>query len=141
MDLKVKLLDLKCAPTRAYQHDAGIDLYAKIPKLISIGQHQTEKIPVGICVEIPEGCVGLLLPRSSYNVKGLVEPVGTIDAGYRGEISACIVNTTDTPYHVNPYDKIAQLVIMPITQIDNVVFVQELTPSERGESGFGSSGK
>jgi dUTP pyrophosphatase len=141
MDLKIKLLDVNCAPTRAYTHDAGLDLYARIDELISIGQHQTIKIPTGICVEIPEGKVGLLLPRSSFNVKGLIEPIGTIDAGYRGEISACITNSTDEPYHLNPYDRIAQLVIVPFEQIDDITFVDELSPSERGEGGFGSSGK
>lgn len=141
MNLNVKLLDKQCIPTRAYVGDAGLDLYARIPKLISIGQHTTAKIPTGICVEIPQGYVGLLLPRSSYNVKGLIEPVGTIDSGYRGEISAAITNATDVPYHVNPYDKIAQLVIVPIAQIDSLNFVDELSKSERGVNGFGSSGK
>jgi dUTP pyrophosphatase len=66
---------------------------------------------------------------------------GTVDSGYRGEYKAIIHNMMDMPYHVQPYEKIAQLVIVPIADIDELELVQELTPSERGNKGYGSSGK
>jgi len=140
MDLKMIVLNEKCTPTRAYEGDAGIDLYANTNKLISIGQHQTVLIPLGICLEIPYGNVGLLLPRSSISKSGLIIQ-GVIDAGYRNEIRALIHNITEVPYHIQPHEKIAQILIVPITPIKTFQFVDKLNESERGEKGFGSSGK
>lgn len=141
MDLKVKLLHEHAVPYKAHADDAGCDLKAKIPKLISLGQFSTTLVPTGVCVEIPRDHVGLLLPRSSMNKAGIGCEVGVIDAGYTGEISVCLTNNTATPYHVNPFDRIAQLVVMPIVPVNKIVFVDKFDTTERGDAGFGSSGK
>jgi len=140
MNLKIKLYDLKCALTRAYTKDAGLDCYARIPNRISISQHTTVKIPLGFSVEIPEYHVGDLRPRSGHSAKGITVGYGTIDCGYTGEIYAVVTNTTDAPYIIEPYEKIAQLVIVPIGHIDEIEFVTELEQTDRGTNGFGSSG-
>lgn len=141
MELRIKLLDKNCMPTKGHADDAGIDLRARIPKLISIGQHQTIKIPTGICVDIPKGHMGDVRPRSGLSSQGIVAEIGTIDCGYTGEIVAIITNNSSTPFHINPYDRIGQLVVTPISVVHKIVVVDKLDiESERGENGFGSTG-
>jgi dUTP pyrophosphatase len=141
MDLKIKLLDKKCMPYKKYATDAGIDLKARLNKLVSVSQFTTETIPTGVCVDIPEGYVGLITPRSSMNKIGVSSEIGTIDEGYTGEIAVCITNNTGTPYHINPYDRIGQLVIVPMYCVTNLIEVDEFPNKERGDNGFGSTGK
>lgn len=141
MELNIVLLDKDCPPFKRYADDAGIDLRARIPKLISISQHSTVTILTGICVEIPKGHMGHICGRSSMNKAGIHCMIGTIDAGYTGEISVCLTNTTDIPFHVNPYDRIAQLIIMPIEVVNKINIVEKLAVTERADSGFGSTGK
>lgn len=139
MNLKIKLFDLKCALTRAYKKDAGLDCYARIGKMVSISQFSTMRIPLGFAVEIPEYHMGDIRPRSGMAEKGIVAEIGTIDCGYVGEVCAIITNNTGLPYHINPYDKIAQLIIIPIAQINEIEFVTDLEETDRGIKGFGSS--
>ena len=100
-------------------------------------------IPTGIAVAIPEGNAGLVLPRSGLASKQgltLVNAPGLIDAGYRGEITIAVVNLDPTtPVAISTGDRIAQLVIVPISAIEPE-WATELPASERGEGGFGSSG-
>jgi dUTP pyrophosphatase len=140
-NLNIKVINPKCIPTIAYENDAGVDLYANTDKLISISQFSTTKVPLGIAVEIPNDYFGFILPRSGHAVKGITVETGTIDPGYRGELCAVITNNTNTPYHMQPYEKIAQLVLLPKTIIKTFNFVDKLSESERGEKGFGSSSK
>jgi dUTP pyrophosphatase len=94
----------------------------------------------GLAVEIPEGHVGLLFPRSSISNSGLIltNSVGVIDSGYRGEIKFRFKHIPDTAYY-KPGDRIGQLIVMPYPEID-FQEVEELSSTERGEGGFGSSG-
>lgn len=94
-----------------------------------------------LAVEIPEGFVGLLFPRSSIYKKSMAQTnsVGVIDSGYRGEVMVVFKTTTDViPSIYKEGDRFCQLVIVPIPQFD-IVKVDELSPSERGENGYGSS--
>jgi len=141
MELKIKVLDQKCLPERKHKGDAGFDLHARIPKVISVGQFSTVEIPSGICVEIPPGYVGDIRPRSSLSKISVVAEIGTIDAGYRGELKILLTNCSGKPYHVQPYERVAQLVIMPLAPIESMVIVSELSESERGMNGLGSTGK
>lgn len=141
VDIKMVLLDKACVPFKAHDNDAGMDVKARIQSLISISQFATVKIPIGICVEIPPGHMGILLPRSSMASSGIVVESPSIDAGYTGEIQAIVTNNSSVPYHINPYDRIAQLVVVPIAQIDKIVFVNELQETDRGGDGFGSTGR
>jgi dUTP pyrophosphatase len=140
--LRVRRVDERATlPTRAYPGDAGLDLYALEGTTLEPG----ERAPVrtGIAVEIPEGHAGLVLPRSGLAVRhgiSLVNAPGLIDAGYRGELQALLLNTDrHTPFTIASGERIAQLVLMRVPTPE-VIEVDVLAPSERGGGGFGSSG-
>lgn len=138
LSVKFKRLTLEAkSPTKAYPESAGFDLYA-----IAV-----ERSPfrvtyrTGIAVEIPEGYVGLLFPRSSVykSRQQMANSVGVIDADYRGEITAVFNLYTGMAHPYNVGDRVAQLIIMPIPQV-TLQEVEELSESARGEGGYGSSG-
>lgn len=150
-----KLTARAVIPTKAHATDAGFDLVAT-SRIFDREGNAT--YGTGIAVEIPEGYVGLVFPRSSIFRKDLAlsNSVGVIDSGYRGEIMAKFKPTlvhkfwgtnlsnleSRTPLKPRLYDegeRIAQLIIMPIPQVE-FVEAEELTPSERGEGGYGSTG-
>lgn len=142
MDVKIKKLDPKAViPKYAKPGDAGLDLTA-----ISYKRDDYDNFVycTGLAIEIPEGYVGLLFPRSSNRktYAYMTNHVGVIDSGYRGEIMITYKNREVThfqePYHVG--DRVAQLIIMPYPTI-NLVEVEELSETERGEGGHGSTGK
>ena len=129
------------APERAHDHDAGWDLRAAEPALIGPGERAS--VGTGIAVAIPEGCAGLVLPRSGLAARHgitLTNAPGLIDAGYRGEVRVLLLNTdTSEPFEVAVGDRIAQLVIVDVPEVE-FTEAQELTESARGTGGFGSSG-
>jgi dUTP pyrophosphatase len=138
MKLKFKKLDEKAVlPKHAKPGDAGMDLtltdytYANDGKIV----HH-----FGLAVEIPEGYVGLMFPRSSMVKTALTMPnsVGVIDSGYRGELKAVFSNTTANPWYF-PGDRSVQLVIVPFVKCETQ-WEDELSESERGTGGFGSTG-
>jgi len=142
MTLKVRRLDGRARlPTRAYPGDAGLDLYALEDGVLEPGERAS--IRTGIAVEIPDGEAGLVLPRSGLAARhgiALVNAPGLIDAGYRGEIRVLLLNTDrDAAFTIGAGDRIAQLVLVRV-QTSAVVEVEELEVSERGASGFGSTG-
>lgn len=128
-------------PTRAYEHDAGLDLYA-LEELV-LGPGERASVRTGIAIEIPPGRAGLVLPRSGLAERhgiALVNAPGLIDAGYRGEVRVLLLNTDQAQnFSISPGDRIAQLVLIEI-ETPAVVEVEELGGSERGQGGFGSSG-
>jgi dUTP pyrophosphatase len=128
-------------PTRAYPGDAGLDLYALERHSLEPGQRAS--VRTGVAVEIPDGHAGLVLPRSGLAARhgiALVNAPGLIDAGYRGEVRVLLLNTDRvTPCTIAAGDRVAQLVLVRIETPD-VLEVEELAMSERGEGGFGSSG-
>jgi dUTP pyrophosphatase len=136
--MKIKLLDKNCLPFKKYITDTGYDLKARLDKMVSLSQHSTMVIPSGICIDIPKGFEGQVRPRSSLFQRG-INVNGTIDSGYTAEIGIIITNTSDTPFIINPYDRIAQLVICPIELVE-LEIVDTLSETERSDSGFGSTG-
>lgn len=139
--MKIKVLDKNCTPIKAHSVDAGFDLKAR--RETSIFPQDTEFIPTGVCVEIPVGFVGLLFPRSSISKTPLrmCNSVGVIDSGFTGEIKVPLQNTHhNLMVRVNKYDRIAQLVIVPLADV-SIEIVDELEESERGNGGFGSTGR
>ena len=129
-------------PTRAHSTDAGLDLTAtRLTQEVDASGKFILVYHTDIAVEIPEGYVGLLFMKSSvYNRSlTLTNAVGVIDSGYRGEIISKFKITTDAiPSVYQPGEKFAQLVIVPVA-LDETEFVDELSNTDRGEGGFGST--
>ena len=142
MSVRVRRVDPRAVlPTRAYEGDAGLDLYALGDSVLGPGERAS--VRTGIAVEIHEGQAGLVLPRSGLARRhgiSVVNAPGLIDAGYRGEVEVLLLNTDrSTPFSIAAGDRIAQLVIVSV-HTPQVVEVQDLALSERGSGGFGSSG-
>ena len=142
MTFRVRRLDpAALLPSRAYDGDAGLDLYAL--DAVRLGPGERASVGTGIAVEVPDGQAGLVLPRSGLAARhgiALVNAPGLIDAGYRGEVRVLLLNTDRTAaFEIAPGDRIAQLVLVRI-ETPAVVEVEDLTTSERGAGGFGSSG-
>jgi dUTP pyrophosphatase len=142
MALRVTRLDPRARlPTRAYDSDAGLDLYALEGGTIASGARAA--VATGIAVEIASGQAGLVLPRSGLALRhgvALVNAPGLIDAGYRGEVKVLLLNTDpDKPFAYAAGDRIAQLLLVAI-ETPAVEEVPALAASERGAGGFGSSG-
>ena len=128
-------------PTRAYDGDAGLDLYAAHAARIAAGERAS--VGTGIAVAIPAGHAGLVLPRSGLALRhgiALVNAPGLIDAGYRGELRVLLLNTDrEAAFEISAGDRIAQLLVVAFAAV-TVIEADELPPSERGGAGFGSSG-
>lgn len=129
-------------PTKGSEAAAGYDLYAAIDTKIMIKPHTTVKIDTGIAVALPDNTFGGIFARSGIATKRGLRPangVGVIDADYRGNIIVALHNDTDIVQYVEPQERIAQLIIIPYV---NVQFKEtdELSETERGAGGFGSSG-
>jgi dUTP diphosphatase len=129
------------APARAHPGDAGLDL-------VSVEEHRLEPgaraaVATGLAVAVPRGYAGLVLPRSGLARRHgvtLANAPGLIDAGYRGELTVLMVNLGAERHTVRPGDRIAQLVLTPVS-LAAAIEVEELPPSDgRGEGGFGSTG-
>jgi dUTP pyrophosphatase len=140
--LRVVRLDERAVlPTRAHPGDAGLDLHALDGVALAPGERA--RVRTGIAVEIPDGQAGMVLPRSGLAARhgiALVNAPGLIDAGYRGELQVLLLNTDrQQPFELEPGDRIAQLVIVDV-RTPAAIEVEELTDSDRGGGGFGSSG-
>ena len=130
-------------PTYGTEEAAGADLYACLEDAVTILPGQTAAIPTGVSLEIPKGCAGLVFARSSMGVKRDLAPankVGVIDSDYRGEIMVMLHNHGSQPQPVNHGERVAQLVIVPVFT-PGFCQVQELSDTQRGTGGFGSTGK
>jgi dUTP pyrophosphatase len=127
-------------PAHAYSGDAGLDLSSC--ERVELAPGERALVPTGLAVAIPEGYAGFVQPRSGLATKhgiSIVNTPGLIDSGYRGELLVNLVNTDKRePFVVEPGMRIAQLVILPIPELE-LVEVDELPGSERGVRGFGSS--
>lgn len=129
-------------PTYAHETDAAADLYA-MENTILQAHTFGNKLRTGVKIQLPEGWLAMILPRSSIGAKTplrLSNSVGLIDSGYRGELGILYDNTSDEPYEINAGDRIAQLLVMPSYRFKPEV-VDVLADSDRGEGGFGASGK
>ena len=136
--MKIKLDDGAFMPTRAHDTDAGLDLYSREDKIVPA--RGSAIFDTGVHMELPPRSVGFLKSKSGLNVKHDLTSEGVIDVGYTGSIVVKLYNNGDTDYHVSVGDKISQLVILPII-VPPMVQADFLADTERGEGGFGSTGK
>lgn len=130
-------------PTYGSCEAAGADLYACLEEAVTIQPGEVFWVPTGIALEVPKGCAGLVYARSSMGAKRGLAPankVGVVDSDYRGEIRVVLLNHSKQPQTLEPGERVAQFVITPVLQ---PVYeeVDELTDTNRGEGGFGSTGK
>jgi len=137
-----KLTATAIIPEYKHIRDSGADLHADIPEIVRLYPGQRMLIPTGISIELPEGYEGQVRSRSGLCKKNgvhVLNGVGSIDQGYTGEVKV-ILHNTDTMYlDIEPGDRIAQLVIAPVAYAQ-FVEVDNLSETERGDKGFGSSG-
>lgn len=136
--IKVQLDDVAIMPTRAYAWDAGIDILT--PYFFKLEAGSSFVIDSGVHVEIPQGYVGLLKSKSGLNVWNGIVSEGVIDAGYEGSIRVKLYNHSENDYTFQRGDKITQLLIMPV-ETPVLKQVDKIKGSERGDNGFGSTGK
>lgn len=143
MEIRIRKLNERAVlPVRGSAQAAGYDLYAACEEPVVIAPHETRKIGTGLAAEIPEGYFGGIFARSSLASKRSLRPancVGVVDADYRGEIIAALHNDGETEQVIEPGERIAQLVILPFLSVE-FTEVPELTDTDRGSGGFGSTG-
>ena len=138
-----KLVPQAILPTYGSQQAAGADLYACLEAPVRILPGETAWIPTGLALEVPDGCAGLIYARSSMGVKRGLAPankVGVIDSDYRGEIRVVLLNHGKEEQVVEHGERIAQFLITPVLT-PAYEEVEELTDTQRGAGGFGSTGK
>lgn len=144
MKIEIKKLSENAKiPTRGSAVAAGYDLYAAISEAVTIKPHTTEKIGTGLAIAVPEGYFGAIFARSGLALKQGLRPancVGVADSDYRGEYIVALHNDTDSDKVVEPGERVAQLVVMPYLDVE-FEEKDELSETERGEGGFGSTGK
>ena len=126
-------------PLYSHPGDAGADLKASESSIVPA--RGKALVPTGLCIELPEGHVGLIWPRSGLAVKHSIDcGAGVVDAKYRGEIKVLLFNHSDKNFTIEPGDRIAQLLVQKVENI-NFLPVESLGETERNEGGFGSTGK
>lgn len=138
-----KLREKAMLPTYGSLEAAGADLYACLDEPAVIGPGETAWIPTGLSLEVPKGCAGLVYARSSLGAKRGLAPankVGVIDSDYRGEIRVVLLNHSKQTQIVEHGERIAQFLITPVLT-PAYIEVSELTETDRGAGGFGSTGK
>lgn len=137
--MRIELLDEECMPYKKHLTDAGYDLRARVSRRLTY----TEEFlfPTGVKFAIPPGYCGLVVPRSGMGNKGAVlkNTVGVIDSDYRGEIFVKIKNTDEAPLKIQRGERFAQIIFVPVF-LDDLVVVDTLDETERGEGGFNSTG-
>jgi dUTP pyrophosphatase len=136
--MKIKLDVGAIMPTRAHKTDAGLDLYSRETQIISA--KESAVFDTGVHIELPRNTVGFLKSKSGLNVKYGITNEGVIDVGYTGSIKVKLYNNSGRDYLVNRGDKISQLVILPLITLE-LEEVDSLEETERGDNGFGSSGR
>lgn len=136
--MKIMLDEGALMPTRAHATDAGLDLYARESAIVPA--KECAVFDTGVHIELPQQTVGFIKSKSGLNVKHGIVSEGVIDVGYTGSIVVKLYNHSGYDYKVNRGDKISQLVILPILTPD-LELVDSLEATERGNNGFGSSGR
>lgn len=138
-----KLREGAVLPQRQTEGAAGYDLCACLEAPVTLQPGEGYPFPTGLAAEIPQGYAGMMFCRSGLGVKhGISLPncVGVIDSDYRGELVVPLRNFGDGTYTIQPGERIAQLVIMPVL-LPEIVEVEELSQTQRGQGGFGSTGR
>jgi len=141
--LLIKKLDKKViTPEYKTKGSSGMDLMANIKDAVFLKPGKSDIIPTGIAISIPVGYEIQIRPRSGLAAKKKITVLnapGTIDADYRGEIKVILINLGNEEFKINPNDRIAQMVLCPVIKAE-LVEVDELQNTKRGEGGFGSTG-
>ena len=137
--MKIKLDDGAFCPTRAHEWDAGLDLYAMEDQIVPA--KESAIFDTGVHIEIPRGYVGFLKSKSGLNVRHGITSEGVIDAGYTGSIVVKLYNNGGFDYKVERGDKISQIVLLPIITPEIELVEKLFGVTERGENGFGSTGR
>lgn len=143
MQIKYTLDPGAYAPEKAHEADAGYDLRAREDATVGSRYGATDGVifDTGVHVEIPKGYVGYVQSKSGLNVRySIICPTGTIDSGYTGSIKVKLYSLGPDSYKIHKGDKIAQLIIQPIANTE-LVQVERLEETERGNNGFGSTGR
>jgi dUTP pyrophosphatase len=145
MPVNIKITNTSNHPLPAYAtlHAAGMDLRAHLAEAITLAPLERRLIPTGLYIELPEGYEAQVRPRSGLAYKHgitVLNAPGTIDADYRGEVGVLLINLSNTSFVIENGERIAQMVVAPYTQV-NWVATEQLSDSERGSGGFGSTGK
>ena len=138
-----RLLPNAVLPTYGSADAAGADLYACLEEAVTIPAGKTVFIPTGLAMEIPSGCAGLIYARSSMGAKRGLAPankVGVIDSDYRGQVMVALHNHGQQDQLVQPGERVAQLLITPVFT-PGFCEVDDLTDTDRGAGGFGSTGR
>ena len=143
--LKIKKVrDNAVVPSRATPGSAGMDLYACIDSAVTVQPHECVKIPTGIAIALPSPLYGaFIFARSGLSINYGLAPancVGVVDSDYRGEVIVGLVNQFNEPYTIEPGDRVAQMVIMPVSLMETQE-CDTLDETQRGAGGFGSTGK
>lgn len=138
MKMKIMLDDGAYMPTRAHESDAGLDLYAREDTIVCA--KESAKFDTGVHIELPPDTVGFIKSKSGLNVKHGITSEGVIDEGYTGSIVVKLYNHSGYDYKVKQGDKITQLVVLPVVK-PSLELVDSLEDTDRGNNGFGSSGK
>ena len=143
MTIRIKALrEGASIPVYGTAASAGADLRACLDEPAVIAPGETRMIPYGVAVEIPDGYVGLIFGRSGMALRRGLAPsnkVGVIDSDYRGELMTAFYNQSPAPQRIEPGERVAQLVIVPCLRAEFEP-AEELSPTDRGLSGFGSTG-
>lgn len=139
-----RLEDAKDLPLPCYMTEeaAGMDLYANVKDPVVIKKGSIKLVPTGIAISLPAGYEAQIRPRSGLALKhgiSLVNTPGTVDSDYRGEINLIMINFGERDFVINRGDRIAQMVINKI-EIPEIIEVEELNKTQRGDDGFGSTG-
>lgn len=145
LTVKVKRLENFKGDLPKYQtaHASGIDVRAQLAGKVTLAPGQRDMIPTGLAFEIPPGYEIQARPRSGWAAKNgmtVLNTPGTIDADYRGEVKIIVINLGDQAVEINDQDRVAQLVLAPVLQAE-LQEVSNLTDSDRGAGGFGSTGR
>lgn len=130
-------------PTYATSGSAGMDLTNVLDEPLTLKPLDQAKIPTGLIMVLPSGYEGQVRPRSGLAAKHgitLTNCIGTIDSDYRGELCCLMINLGNAPYTISPGERIAQLVISPVSQAE-VEFIDKVPETKRGSGGFGSTGR
>ena len=145
MEIKITILKHgpEDIPKYATQGSAGMDIQAAIDKPLIVKPGERILIPTGFKVEIPVNFEIQVRPRSGLAIKhgiSVLNSPGTIDSDYRGEIGVILINHGDTGFKINPFDRIAQIVVTQIIKV-NIIKNDDLSKTQRGSGGFGSTGE